>query len=181
MSVLPNFIVDVNPFRLSGPPSWWLKRLWDFDDSLVVIPSKMGFYYRLAQRRKPNLGTNVVNDALFKESDTKMLASYGLVPVTTILATANWSNPLMFEDLRTRNVHRMGGAAKVNAMLDAQDERVEEAKRTKTDAHLTHLGKDAWRYYNKKIGVRSQMWSPTVPTRSNPVEPNSPAIIIKKG
>ena len=78
-----NYVVDENRFRLAGPPQWWLRKLWDFDNSLVVVPSRQGFYYRLAQRRKLKLSDKVVNDALFKESDTKMLASYSLVPVTT--------------------------------------------------------------------------------------------------
>src|SRR5437773_9843307 len=108
-----NFYPDVNKFSLAGPPPWWLKQLWAFDPSLVVVPSQQGFYYRLAQRRKISLPISFVNDLLFKDSDTRMLAGYGLIPVTTILATANWGNPFLFEELRRRSVTRMGGAEKV--------------------------------------------------------------------
>lgn len=158
---LVNWIPDLNKFNLAGPPRWWLTSLWEFDNSLVVIPSRQGFYYRLAQRRKPNLQANIVNDALFKESDTKMLAMYNLVPVTTILATANWSNPYLFEELRRRAPWRLGGGQKVADDLDAQDAEQEQAKQAQTDEHLTYLGKDAWRLYNKKIGTRSHMYIPT--------------------
>jgi hypothetical protein len=161
-----NYIPDQNKFNLAGPPKWWLSKLWDFDNSLVVIPSRQGFIYRLAQRRKPSLQANIVNDALFKESDTRMLARYGLIPVTTILATANWSNPYLFEELRRRAPWRLGGHEKVNAMLEAQDAQDELDKRAQTDSHLTSLSKDAWNLYNKKIGLRSQMYSPkTIHTR----------------
>lgn len=160
--MLPNWIPDMNRFSLAGPPKWWLLKLNEFDNSLVVVPSRQGFYYRLTQRRKPKLTTNIVNDALFNESDTKMLARYGLVPVTTILATANWSNPYLFENLRQRAPWRLGGAEKVNQMLEAQDQQDELDKRAKIDEHLTYLGKDAWRLYGKKIGVRSHMYSPVV-------------------
>jgi hypothetical protein len=158
----PNYIPDVNPFSLAGPPTWWLKKLWDFDASLVVVPSRQGFYYRLAQRRTPNLTTDIIKDALFAESDTKMLARYALVPVTTILSTANWGNPYLFEELRRRAPWRLGGADAVNHMLDEQDRKDDLDLRAKTDAHLTALGKDAWGLYNKKIGKRTHMWSPTV-------------------
>ena len=158
---MKNYIPDVNSFKLAGPPTWWLQRLWDFDSSLAVIPSRQGFYYRLAQRRKPNLSTKMVNEALFAESDTRMLASYNMVPVTTILATANWSNPLLFEELRKRAPWRQFSSteAAINA-VEAQDAAFDERKRQQSDAHLTAVAKDAWGMYKKKIGLQSQMWSP---------------------
>lgn len=156
-----NYIVDTNPYKLAGPPTHWLKQLWDFDDSLVVVPSRQAMVYRLAQKRKLNLPEHIVNDALFNESDTRMLAQYSLVPVTTIIATANWSNPYLFVELANRAPHRLGGAEKVNAMLEARDKQEELDKYVKTDEHLTYLGKDAWHLYNKKIGLRSHMYSPT--------------------
>ena len=148
-----NYIVDMNPFNLAGPPVWWLRKLWDFDNSLVVIPSRQGFYYRLAQKRKLQLSHKIVNEALFKESDTRMLAKHSLVPVTTILATANWGNPYMFEELANRAPWRQGGAEKVTARLEAQEQKDELDKRAKTDEHLTYLGKDGWQLYRKKIGL----------------------------
>src|SRR5436309_869844 len=118
---MQNYIPDVNKFKLAGPPEWWLRKLWDFDSSLVVVPSRQDCVYRLAQRRKLKLPDDVVNDVLFKESDTRMLASYGLIPVTSILATANWSNPMLFQELSNRAPWRLGGGEKVADMLDAQD------------------------------------------------------------
>ncbi len=163
-----NYFPDQNRFKLAGPPIWWLNQLWTFDASLVVVPSRQSFVYRLAQRRKPQLHTTMVNDLTFKESDTRMLASYGLIPVTSILATANWSNPTLFEQLRQRAPWRMGGAEKVNSMLEAQDQQDDLDKRVKTDDHLTHLGKDAWKMYNKKIGLRSNLYSPVVKKPTKP-------------
>lgn len=153
MPFMPNYIVDKNPFNLAGPPVWFLKQLWDFDDSLVLVPSRQGFYYRLAQRRKLRLPEHIVNDALFKESDTQMLASYGLVPVTTVMATANWGNPLLFQELSERAPHRMGGAEKVNKMLEEQDRAREAAIKAKNDDMIDGLAKDGWKYYRKKTGL----------------------------
>jgi hypothetical protein len=157
-----NFIADQNPFKLAAPPDFFLRRLFEFDDTLVIVPSRQGHYYRLALRRQPRLTTAIVNDALWKESDTQMLASYGLVPVTTILPTANWFNPALFEELRRRSVTMMGGHEAVNARLEEQEALDEAKKAAETDDALNVLSKDGWGLYQKKIGVKTHMWSPTV-------------------
>ena len=170
---LPNYIKDENPFNLAGPPQWWLLKLWEFDNSLAVVPSRQGFYYRLAQRRKLQLPEHMVNGALWHDSDTRMLARYSLIPVTTIIATANWGNPYMFVELANRAPWRLGGATKVNQMLDEQDQKVELDKRAKTDEHLTYLSKDAWKLYRKKIGL-GRSWNITPETAKAPVGPRIP-------
>ena len=150
-----NYIPDQNRFKLSGPPKWWLQQLWDFDSSLVVVPSRQGFYYRLCQRRKLNLTEKMVNDMLFKESDTHMLASYSLVPVTTILATANWSNPFLFEELKNRAPWRLGGAEKVNKMLDERDALQQAQLRAATEDNLVERARDGWKAYQYRTGQRT--------------------------
>ena len=155
-----NFIKDINKFQLSGPPSWFLDQLWEFDPSLVIVPSRQGFYYRLAQRRKLKLPENVVNDVLKEQSDTRMLASYSLVPVTTILSTANWSSPIFFTELRRRAPWRMGGAKKFTQLVEGQEREAAMAQRIAQDEHLDYLSKDAWKYYNKLTGLRSHLYSP---------------------
>lgn len=153
MPQMPNYIPDTNPFGLAGPPMWWLRRLWEFDDSLAVVPSRQGFMYRLAQKRKIRLTEALVNDAIWKESDTQMLASHGLVPVTTILSTANWGNPLMFKELAERCPWRMGGAEKVEKDILAREAEAEQKKQAVTDDMLTQSSKDGWKLYRKKIGL----------------------------
>lgn len=177
MARLPNYIPDTNPFHLAGPPNWFLSRLMEFDPSLYILPSRQGFYYKLAQKRKLLLAENVVNDVLREEGDTKMLASYGLIPITTILATVHWDNPLLFIELARRAPWRMGGAKAFEEQILAQ-ERAEQLDKAKhIDEHTTYLAKDSWRLYNKKIGTRSHMWSPTVKTKSSAgtlIKPNEP-------
>src|SRR3990167_2009395 len=132
-----NYIPDVNRFKLAGPPRWFLGQLWSFDPSLVIVPSRQGYYYRLAQRRKLQLPEHIVNEALWQHSDTQMLASYSLVPVTTILATANWGNPLIFTDLAQRAPWRMGGANKVIETIEAQEKKTEMDQQAQIDERLT--------------------------------------------
>ena len=166
---LTNYIPDVNRFHLAGPPDWWLKQLLEFDNSLAVVPSRQGFYYRLAQRRKLNLPERIVNEALFNQSDTRMLASYSLVPVTTIVATANWSNPLMFKELSDRAPWRNGGADKVNAILDAQEIKQDIDTKVKTNDHLTYLSKDAWNLYRKAQGL-GRSWNTSPQASKTPLK-----------
>lgn len=161
----PNWIPDINRFRLAGPPQWFQAQLREFDDSLVVIPSRMGFYYRLAQRRKMRLSENVVNDILKEQADTAMLASYGLVPVTTILATVNWSNPFLFEELRRRAPWRLGGAEQVIKTLEDQEYQDKVDQFLKQDEKNDYVARDAWRYYQKKLGTRTHAFHVKTPDR----------------
>lgn len=172
---MKNFIRDTNPFNLADPPKWFLVQLMEFDPSLVVMPSRQGFYYRLAQRRKLQLTEKVVNEALFAESDTKMLASYSLIPVTTIRADPNWGNPILFKELRDRCPSMNGGAAKVIKDVEDREFAAHLKKREATDEHLTYLAKDAWKYYGIKAGTRIGMYSPKI--TQGPKEPSGQLIV----
>jgi hypothetical protein len=175
---MKNYIHDVNPFNLAGPPQWWLQKLWEFDESLVVIPSKQDFVYRMAQRRPPDPKAKLVGD-LAQDSDSRMMAQYGLIPVTTINATARWDNPLMWKDLAERCPWRMGGWDKYEAIMDAKEQEQELKKAAVTDDRNTQVAKDGWRYYQKKAGFRSQMYSPTVKEKQDKGRMLSPQVVIK--
>jgi len=155
-----NYIVERNPFKLAGPPKWWLSKLFEFDPSLVVMPSGQGFYYRLCQRRRPSLTQKLVNDLLFNESDTKMLASKGLIPVTTILSTANWDNPLMWKDLAERAPWRNGGADKINKKLEDDEFASDMKKRKATEQNIVDRAKDGWKQYKGMTGQTISMANP---------------------
>ena len=174
-----NYIEDMNRFRLAGPPRSFLMRLWDFDNSLVLVPSRMGFFYRLCQRRPLELRESIVNDVLKEQADTLMLASYGLVPFTTLLATVNWDSPVIFEELRRRAPWRWGGAEKFEAMIDEQEAKEALDIRKQRSEMINELSKDSWRLYNKKIGTRSHMWSPTVKGRE-PAKPHVHGVVAPR-
>lgn len=173
-----NWIPDVNRFNLAPPPVWFLSALKDFDDSLVIIPSRQQALYRLAQRRRINLPEKMLSDPFFQESDTKMLASYGLVPVTSIMPSINWADPENFMELARRAPHRQGGADEVMKKLEEQEAREEISKAAAQDDMLTGISKDAWGMYQKKIGVRSHMF---IPRRKSDLvrKSKSPSIRVK--
>jgi hypothetical protein len=179
MNLAPNYIPDTNRFNLSGPPKWWLDKLREFDDSLVVIPSRQEFLYRLAQRRPPDLKTNIINESLASDRDTAMLASYGLIPVTTIVATARWDNPLMWNDLAERAPHRNGGAAAYEARLNDLETQQNIQKAALINDRNTYLSKDAWKMYQIKTGTRIGLAPSTKPNRAKPTFEQAPSFRIK--
>lgn len=179
---MTNWIADVNKFKLQKPPKFWLRQLQDFDPSLVVVPSRQDCVYRLCQRRPLTLPEHIVNDALFNQSDTQMLASYSLIPVTSMIAKPNWSNPAMFEELRRRAPHRNGGAKAVTQAIEAQEAKEELDRQIAINQITEDAAKDGWGMYLKKIGVRSNMYIPKTKDyeRNARVAPMAPAIRIAK-
>lgn len=151
---LDNYIPDQNRFELAGPPQWWLRLLKDFDDSLYVLPSRQGYYYRLAQKRPIRLAVKIVNDILKEQADTQMLATYGLIPVSTINPLANWS-PLMFEELTARAPWRQGGADKFIRKVEDLDAEREAKRDARIDQNLSDRAKDGWKLYQAKTGART--------------------------
>ena len=148
-----NYIPDKNPFGLSGPPQWWLRKLHDFDPSLVLLPSRQNFVYRLGQRRPVSLPIKWVNEMLGADSDVRMMARHGLVPITTLLATVNWSNPLLFTDLAAMSPDMNGGVDKYIKKIEDGEEEVHMKKKAAEDDMLNILSKDSWKLYRKHDGL----------------------------
>jgi hypothetical protein len=149
-----NYIPDQNRFHLATPPTWWLKQLNEFDSSLYVVPSRQGHYYRLAQKRPLDYRAKIVNDLLVKQGDTAMLASYSLIPVTTIIANPSWSQA-MFQELTERAPWRQGGAAKVIKRLEEAEAQRDAKKEAVIDDNLTERAKDGYKLYKAKTGQRT--------------------------
>lgn len=176
----PNWIPDTNRFSLAGPPNWFLKQLWEFDNSLVIVPSRMGFFYRLAQRAPLRLSTAVVNDIMKEQADTAMLVNYGLVPITTVLSTVRWDNPAIWDDLRRRAPWRMGGAAEYENKLLDQEKAEELEKAAKQADMLDYIAKDSWKYYKQKQGLRTSLFTHKDAPKSSGTQAAAPAVIIPK-
>lgn len=148
-----NYLPGSNPYHLAGPPAWWLAKLWDFDPSLVVIPSVQGYLYRLCQRRPLDEKAKLVND-IKRDGDSLALAQYGLVPVTTLLATARWDNPLMWNDLAERAPWRQGGADAYIKKVEGMEAEKQFKINLENSERNTYLAKDAWKMYQIKKGTR---------------------------
>ena len=156
-----NFIHDRNPFNLPAPPAWWLQQLSDYDSQLVVIPSRQEAIYRLTRRtwNRPGIAAMAV---IHREQDTAMMASYGVVPVTTIVGWGVWGTNI-FNSLRARDIWAHGGAEKfVKLEEDYEADAERKRKATIRDDMWVRSG-DAWRSYQARTGQRVK---PTVSSRT---------------
>jgi hypothetical protein len=147
-----NFIPDRNPFNLQEPPEWWLKCLYDFDQDLVIVPSRMERLYRLARRarKSPGIGPLAILD---RQADTAMLASYRLIPVTSIISWGVWGTHI-FNELRARDLWRAGGATKYIQTLEAFEAEQERKRKEAIAEGADYRARDAWRSYQARTGQR---------------------------
>lgn len=123
----PNYIETRNPFGLAKPPDWFLRDLAAQDPELVIYPSMVQPFYRVARRAKRTPGITALNTVMGdKAADTKVLIEHKLLPVTDIYPNPHWG-PLILNELRARDIWAAGGADKAADRLESQ-ERDREAR-----------------------------------------------------
>lgn len=158
--MLTNWLEGRNPFKLAAPSPWWLQLLLDYDPQLVVMPSTREHAYRLCRRvpRARRLGLNHLYH--HGHPDTVQMIQHGLVPVST-LTTWSVSSDKIIRDLMARDTWRHGGAAKVSAQLESQEEQATLAQRARTQQGLLEAGGDAFRSLQYRTGTRVSLAQPT--------------------
>ena len=156
--------IGVNYFptisHMEIPPSYWLQRLYDFDNQLVVFPSKkQPFAYVLARRRQRSAGfTDKALIDTIDQPDTKFCLQHGMVPVTVIFRTGiGWSIDNILQELRKRDIWAAGGAQKFADALDEGDRTREKYVRAGIRDDLWNRSGDAWRSYQARTGQRSRL------------------------
>lgn len=116
-----NYIETTNPFGLAKPPDWFLRDLAAQDPELVIFPSMVQPFYRVARRTKRSPGIVAIQTVMAdKAADTRLLVAEKLVPVTDIYPKPHWG-PLILAELRARDIWAAGGADKACDRLEAQE------------------------------------------------------------
>ena len=158
-----NYIPDLNPFGLAPPPPFFLAEMLTFDDQLVVMPSRQEALFRLTRRslRAPKLGTDDrMPHPLLKalpSPDTIMMASHGVVPVSTLLHWGVWAWGAVEKELRARDIWAAGGPEKAADLLDAKDQARRDAADAENRADLEARIDDAWIALQYRAGNRFSM------------------------
>lgn len=152
-----NYIPDNE--RMAVPPPYFLQRIHDQDAMLVIIPSRATpFAYVVARRKQfgPGISAEAI-DATYSHPDTKMCVLYGCVPVCLMFrnSTGGWDPDPVIRKLQARDLWAHGGAEKVAAMLEAQEEAEKEKIRQATRDDLYNRSGDAWRSYQARTGASS--------------------------
>ena len=150
---MTNYVADTNKYKLAKPPAWWLRQIYEFDSSLVIIPSREHAYHLLAQRMPYNPLKGKDMEPRIIAPDEAMLRAYGLVnPIKLISVTGawNWSATDLRPQLAARATWRNGGAVRVADALDQRDADEKAARlKWRHDDLLTpriRAGARAWQY-----------------------------------
>jgi hypothetical protein len=120
-----NWIARRNPWNLPQPPAWFLRKLYDRDPLLAVMPGIQHQAYRLVRKSaKAAKATQLAPNVEVQE-----MLLHSCVPVTTIVPFTNWG-PEIFQWLDDHDTWKHGGGDKFAAKLEDQ----ERAAQDKQDA-----------------------------------------------
>jgi hypothetical protein len=112
----PNWLGSQNPFSLPMPPWWWLKRLWDRDRELRILPGLSEACYRVARRSER---MRDVRPALGNDSETGRMCRERCVPVVAIRPGITWNSDF-FQWLDDHDGWRYRDPAKRLDEIDAE-------------------------------------------------------------
>lgn len=155
-----NWIAD--NLNAEQPPAYFLQRLYDFDAMLVLMPSREQHQaYVLGRRKQWGPGVTAKGiDAVYTKTDTKMCILNGAVPVCMVFKPVNgsWDPAPLIRTLMARDMWAHGGAAKVAAMLEVQEEAEKAATKAAIRDDLWNRSGDAWRSYQARTGQTSNLF-----------------------
>ena len=180
-----NWIPDINRYNLPKPPAWFLKRLWDQDSGLVIVPARTARKYLLARRRERSLAVpmiveNLKTAAVKKHqrvaySDGDLLASLKLVSVDTIVGNfhTGWTGAdAIIADLRDRDMWADGGVDAYIKRVEAKEEAARVKKRKQLLDDIDHRAADAYRSYKARTGQRNHT------AKNVAVKSTSPLVVL---
>lgn len=149
-----NYIAD--NLKSEQPPQHFLQAVYDFDDKLVLLPSRMtpGAYVVARRKQYGPIGEakSIIADEFLKP-DTKMCLLHGLVPVCLMYKTGfGWDATKLLARLAARDLWRMGGADKVADILEAREDKEKADLKASIRAEQWERSGDAWRTYQHRTG-----------------------------
>ena len=153
-----NYIADDVATAIDIPAPYFLQRLYDFDNMLVVLPSrKTPGAYVIARRRQFSAGFSdkAMIDAI-DQPDTKMCLALGIVPVCMMFKTGpSWNPDPIIQSLMARDIWAHGGADKVADMLEEQEAAAKEKIRKETRDDLWNRSGAGWQTYKARVGANN--------------------------
>ncbi len=162
-----NWIPDTNRWNLPKPPPYVLTSLWNFDEMLVVVPSRKEREYLLVRRQQRSTGyTDVVllDDINPDMNMAKVNHVVVIAPLVFKDGAIKWTQKAiddLIAELKRRDTWAITGGPTGNPDLlwkDLEDE--EERARLKRRAtrrdNFHHMGRDAWRSFTARMGARNK-------------------------
>jgi len=161
-----NFILD--NVRMEVPPLYVLQRLFDFDNMLVLVPSRnVPFAYVIARRKQFSRGlSDKALEGTIRQPDTLMCLHYGLVPVCLMYKTGpSWDIEEVIRSLAARDMWAHGGPDKVADLLEAQEEAEQARIKKQNRDSIWERSGDGWRSYQARTGASSIKFSDNYKSR----------------
>lgn len=167
--------------ELEAPSAYFLQRLSDFDNMLVVFPSKkVPGAYVIARRRQFSAGlSDKAIEQGITQPDTIICLQNGLVPVCLMYKTGpSWNPDPIIETLKARDLWAVGGGDAAADLLEAQ----EDAAKAKLSAEIRddqwNRSGDAYRSYKARTGqstIRHNDTRKAQPRKGRRIYSNSPS------
>jgi hypothetical protein len=157
MALGPNNYIADN-VRMEVPPLYFLQRVFDFDNMLVIVPSRnVPFAYVIARRKQFSKGlSDKALEGTIRQPDTLMCLQYGLVPVCLMYKTGpSWEVDGLLRTLAARDMWAHGGPDKVADMLEAQEEAAKAKIQAETRDDLRNRSFAAWDSYKARTGANN--------------------------
>jgi hypothetical protein len=168
----PNWIADTNRWNLTVPPEWFLQKLWNFDEQLVIVPSRNEPtkgekpHYLLARRRQYSAGLGDVVALDNKHPDTNMCMVHGLIPIGPLRFKKGVNTfteaglVSLLDELASRDMWKITGRTKDpdaawKALEAAEAEEQARERRTWRD-DMYHRARDAYRSLKARTGQRNK-------------------------
>lgn len=140
MPAFSNWRGRSNPFGLLAPPDWWLRKLWERDRDLVILPGLSECCYRVG--RKSALMKRV-RPILGNDSETGRMCRERLIPVVSLRPDCTW-NEDFFLWLDRHDTWKVGGPEKFADALDEQDRRERAAIDRQVDDNVDQLARTTY-------------------------------------
>lgn len=151
------------------PPTYFLQRLYDFDNMLLLLPSRDNpGAYVLARRKQWGPGiTEKAVGGVYTKADTKMCILNGAVPVCMVFKpmSGSWNPDPLIRTLMARDIWAHGGADKVADMLEAQEDAAKAAILEQSRKEIYDRSGDGWRSYQARTGQSTIRFNDYVPAK----------------
>lgn len=162
-----NWIPDTNRWNLPEPPEWMLKRLFDFDHMLVIVPSRFSRQYLLCRRRQFSAGLGDVAMLDNKHPDTNMCMVNRIMPVAPLVfnngafifteaGVTDLLNTLRRRDTWGLSGGPQGDGDKVADAIEADEAQQEAQLNARIRDNIKARARDAWRSLLARTGLRNK-------------------------
>lgn len=152
-----NYLLTENPWALPAPPEWWLQKLADADNQLVVFPSRVRPAYILARKRSKSnamIEQDKLDKAMLRKTagmDGDILADNNLIYVRHLIGNTV-RRVEFFQWLKDADTWAAGGGDAFAKKIEENEQAAADTLRATMISDIDHRARDGWRSYQARTG-----------------------------